>query len=74
MSLPLTKLQHDVCSEIVGGIFLMTKYWHIENIERCMSGLMQGNPEKLSNCRIGWRYAVGITFIGKDSNMRFKNS
>ncbi len=40
MSLSLAKLQQDVCCEIVGGIFRMPKYWHIEYIEGCVSDFM----------------------------------
>jgi len=38
--LPLAKLQYDVRCKIIGGIFLMSKYWHIKNVEYCVSDLV----------------------------------
>jgi len=51
--LPLAKLQYDVRCKIIGGIFLMSKYWHIKNVEYCVSDLVKSSPEELSGCCIG---------------------
>src|SRR5215469_2378312 len=72
MGLPLTKLQHNVCSKIVRSILLMAKYRHTEYVEGCMSDLMQGDPEKLPDCRIGRRHAVWINFIRQGFQYMFQ--
>ena len=51
------KLQHNVRCKIICGILLTSKYWHTEDVERCVSGLMQSHEEKLSNGCIGRRYS-----------------
>jgi len=52
-SLPPTKLQYGICCKIIGGIFWVSKYWHIKNVEYCVSDLVESNPEKLPCCCIG---------------------
>jgi hypothetical protein len=53
--LPFAELQHDECRKVIGGILLMAEYWHVEHVECCVSDLMEGHPEKLSDGRISRR-------------------
>jgi hypothetical protein len=50
--LAFAELQHYEGSKVIGGIFLMSEYGHVEHIECCMSDLMESHPEKLTNGRI----------------------
>src|SRR6201987_4793536 len=63
--LAFAKLQHEESCKIVGGIFLMSEYGHVEHIECCVSDLMESSPEKLSNGRIRRGESDRIAFVSQ---------
>lgn len=68
------KLQHGVRCKVVGGILLTSKYWDAEDIERCVSNLMQGHEKNCPTAASAGVTPAGVVWFGKESNMFFKSS
>jgi hypothetical protein len=68
------EVQDKVCCKIIGGIFRMSKDWHLKNVEYCVSDLMKSSPEELPAAASAAVIPAGVISFGKDSNMCRKYS
>src|SRR5262245_8874408 len=59
----LAELQHDVSCKVVGGIFRVPEYWHVEKIEHCVADFVRREPEELPDCCIPRGESAGGRFL-----------